>query len=806
MSDGPGTEDGRLTIRLGLARAALLWERAWPASWPVLAVAALWLILALFDVLPLLPGLLHLAVLLGLAAALGVAGVAAGRAVVLPDRSAARRRIETASGLAHRPLAALADQPSGYLDGPAARLWEAHRRRMAAAARSLRVGFPLAGLARRDPWGLRSLLTILLIIGVIDAGGDWRERLVRAVTPSLAFGTAAPAPSLDIWITPPDYTGLPPRFLKPGATATIPVPAGSTLLAQLHGSSAVPHLSIDNQRRDFTVVDKHDFRISAKLTQGKRLTVTQAGTTLGSWPIAIVADQPPTTAFARAPQATSRGALRIDYAAADDYGIESVKLVIRRLGGKPGERLEVPLELPGLHLKQAKATSYHDLTPNPWAGLPVEMRLVAGDALGQTGQSAPVRLTLPERIFHNPVARAIIDQRKELVKDPAARESVAEILGDLRGEHAMYHEDAVVFLGLRLAQERLRLDKDAASTAEVEQLMWDTAVRIEDGNMSVAERELRRLQQQLLDALANNRPDAEIERLMAELQRAIDRYLQSLAQDLAKHPQQATQPIDPSQIVTRRDLQRMLDRARELARAGDREQARQLLSQLQDMLENLRAAQAMPQNGDEQAQQTMNGLRDLVRRQQQLLDRSFRAQQQAPTGPQGQMGQPGQSPDALGDAANQQDALRHALGDVMRRLGDQLGDIPNSLGRAERAMRNATQALQRNLPGEAIGPQTEALDQLQQAARQFAQRMQQQMRPGNSPTGSAEDQPTELRRDPLGRPLANNGSYDQGDVKIPDHNTLERARAILDELRRRASDPDRPEIERDYIDRLLKQF
>ena len=61
-------------------------------------------------------------------------------------------------------------------------------------------------------------------------------------------------------------------------------------------------------------------------------------------------------------------------------------------------------------------------------------------------------------------------------------------------------------------------------------------------------------------------------------------------------------------------------------------------------------------------------------------------------------------------------------------------------------------------------------------------------------------------RDPLGRPLTNGGAYDQNDVKIPDNNTMQRARDILDELRRRAGERDRPQIELDYIDRLLQRF
>ena len=321
------------------------------------------------------------------------------------------------------------------------------------------------------------------------------------------------------------------------------------------------------------------------------------------------------------------------------------------------------------------------------------------------------------------------------------------------------------------------MNDDEKSIAEVEQLLWDTALRVEDGRMSLAERELRRLQQELQDALAKNAPDEEIDRLMRELQQALDRYLQALAENLARNPDQAQQPVDPSRIVTSRDLQRMLDRARELARDGARDQARELLSQLQNMLENLRMAKPgeMPQRGSSQAQQMMRGMHDLMQRQQQLLDRSFRAQQQGQQGRMGQRGQQGgdqqDATSEMGDAAGQQEGLRRMLGEMMRRLGDGFGEIPEPLGRAERAMRDATEALQRRQPGEAIGPQTEALDQLQQAAREFAQQMQRRLGRGNpddNDVGATDSEPKDqVERDPLGRPMSNNGTLRSGRCQDP---------------------------------------
>jgi uncharacterized protein (TIGR02302 family) len=814
MSDAPATPEPRFATRLRLARWALRWERIWPECWTAVAVIGVFLVVGLFDLLPHLPGRWHAAILL----AFGVAVIGAARPVTgrlaAPGLDAARRRIERASGLLHRPLQTLADRPGTPLDPAAARLWEAHRRRIAAAVRQLRIGLPAAGFATRDPLGLRAVLAMLLILGAIDAGGDWRGRLLRAVTPGLDSGAPAVIASLEIWVTPPEYTSLPPQFLLAGTTGTIRIPTGSTLLAQVHAGEGLPKLVIDGRARDFGAVDNDNFRIAAELTRGSRLAVEQAGAVLGSWPIEIVPDQPPTIAFAEPPAATAQGALRILYRATDDYGVENVKAVITRAAGKPGERLVLDLPLPGLHLKQAKAASYQDLTPHPWAGLPVEIRLVATDALGQRGESAPVRITLPRRIFHNPVARAIVEQRRELVEHPEKRRAVAEIIGDLRLQTGRYDDDAGAFLDLRVAEQALRRGRAASSLDEIEQLLWDTALRIENGQAPIALRDLRRLERELQDALSNHAPEAEIDRLIDALRQALDRYLQALAQNQAGRPPEA-RPDGRAQIVTGRELQHLLDQARQLAHAGAREQAQALLSQLQRMLENLRLADpGQQQRGSDEAQAMMRGMRELMRRQQQLLDQSFRADQQRTPDDMSLGGQPGASPggeDELGNAAGEQEALRHALGEMMRRLGEGTGEIPQPFGRAERAMKDAVGALRARQPDAAIGPQTEALDQLQQAARELAQQMQRQL--GGAWGGRGDDRgdiPEEpgdrIGRDPLGRPLPAGGAFDEGDVKIPDWNSLQQSRRILDELRRRAGEINRGKLELDYINRLLQQF
>src|SRR4051794_12065990 len=360
--------EDRLVLRMRLARAALLWERVWPAFWPALCVLGVFASVVLFDLLPGLPGIAHAAILALVAVAVAVAavwGVRTARRGGWPDMLAARRRIEQASGLPHRPLLALSDRPSAPLDESARLLWAAHQRRMAAVLRRLRVGWPIAGLARRDPWGLRSMLAILLLLAVIDAGADWRDRAFRAFQPSFAGSAASLASSFELWVSPPEYTGLAPHFLRADVAETVPVAIGSMLLGQVHDGGEVPRLAIDAASEDFTAIDKQNFRLERKLTDGRELRLQQGGSLLGRWPIQIVPDNSPVIAFADPPSATPRAALHIDYRASDDYGVTSAKAVIRRpASGSPAgaspdaaspdapsnEAIELDLPLPGLNL------------------------------------------------------------------------------------------------------------------------------------------------------------------------------------------------------------------------------------------------------------------------------------------------------------------------------------------------------------------------------------------------------------------------------------------------------------------------
>lgn len=811
-------------MRVGLARAALLWERLWLALWPVLTTAGLFAAVVLLDLLPALPGWLHFLILAGFVAALGATSALLVRRLAVPRPAEARHRLERDSGLDHRPLSSLDDRLATPSDDAEARvLWRAHRQRLKAQLERLRVKLPRPGVAVADPLALRALVVLILVVGVSVGHADWPRRLTAALTPQFGAVAAETRASLDLWINPPPYTALPPIYLTQTGTqsaaqesadapaAAVTVPAGSTLLAQVTGGNGAPVLRIgQDEHRDLTFepAGEGSYRISTELTDGDRVAVLQDDEELSAWPLELVPDEPPDIELTSAPARTRRGVLRLDYEASDDYGVVSITAIIQRIDQPDQKPLEIDLLLPGGDRRQVAHSSYHDLTAHPWAGLHVDLRLAAEDAIGQQDLSYPVRLVLPERIFNHPVARALVELRKQLSIDPDARLPVIRSLADIYSRPQHFYNDLTVALAIRLAERRLIYDPSEAAVGQVQELLWDTALHIEEGEVAVAERDLREIQEELMRALESGASDEEIARLMGQLQQALDRYLEALTEQLMEQMARGAEPqsLPPNaELLGGDELRDMIDRARELAQSGARDAARELLSQLREMLENMQAGLMSQQMADNErgAWQMMEQLDSMMRRQQELLDRSYQRSQQGEPQSGEELAQRFQ--DNLADAG-QQENLRRELGRAMRELADMLNGMPRPLGRAEQAMRDARDALEQGQEGQAIDPQTRAVDQLQQGMQSMAEQILEQMsetaQRGSGRTGVQPGQ----GRDPLGRRWGSGNREAIEGVQIPEEMDIQRAREILRELRDRRGDRTRPTDELQYIDRLLHRF
>ena len=343
--------------------------------------------------------------------------------------------------------------------------------------------------------------------------------------------------------------------------------------------------------------------------------------------------------------------------------------------------------------------------------------------------------------------------------------------------------------------------------------LWQIAVMVEDGVSADAKTALEEARKALEKALKEGAPPERIAQLTDKLRKALDRYMQSMAEEAKKRLSQGQQKQDrqpPGKVVTPQDLQKMLDMIDKLSKSGNNEAAQQMLSQLEDILRNLKPG--TPQQGQAQGQesplgQMLDKLSDLMRKQQKLMDETQRMPQQD-MGEQdpsnGQQQQPGQdSQQGTGSLGDRQQGLSQMLDDLMKQFGENGMPAPPSFGQAGKNMKRAEGSLRQGDREQALGDQGEAMSKLRDGAKGMAEQLMQQSR-GQQDSPGANGEARGDNRDPLGRPMPSSGE-EQGNMRdmLPSELAIERARQILDMLRAKAGESGLPKYERDYIDRLL---
>ena len=864
----------RLVRPLQLTRVGLFAERLASAFWPFWSVLLIGLAALFFGLYETsFVELVWIGAVVWIAG-LGVTGYFGIRNFVMPTRAEAVARLD--ESLPGRPIQALTDtQAIGADDDASVAVWKAHVQRMAAQLDDVSAVRGDLRLAKRDPFALRYVALLAVSIALLF-GSVWRVTSISDVVAGAGASTLAAGPSWEGWVEPPLYTGRPSLYLNDIRGSTLEIPAGSQVSLRLYGEVGALTVSetISGRTENIEPASSPTHSFQAR-TDGTLSILGEGGR---EWTVALVGDFPPTVSVTGSPDIEASGQMSLPYRAEDDFGVIAgtgtftldLATVSRTHGlvADPDARngIEVDLTMPISGDRTFFQESLvEDFSKHPWVGLPVELTLTVLDEASNDGISEPYRMSLPGRRFFEPVAAALIEQRRDLLwtRDNGAR--VAQIIRTISHRPDDVIRDSSIYLQLRHALRQLENGVDTGLTAEVQEdvaeALWTIALNLEEGDLGDAMARLRRAQDQLSEAIRNGASDEEIAALMQELRDAMSEYMRQLAQQQQQNGEQQQQAQN-SQEVTGDQLEQMLQRLQELMEQGRMAEAQQLMEQLRQMMENMQVAQGQQsQQGQSPGEQAMEGLAETLREQQGLSDEAFRdlqeqfnpnanrgesQQNEGRSGGQGrgqehsQQGQGGQAgggglegeqqggesgqagkqggkqtgqggePDA-NNLARRQQSLRQELNRQQQNLpgaGTEAGDAAReSLGDAGEAMDRAEQDLRQNDLSGAIDNQAQAMEALRESMRNLGEAMAQQQQQQQGQQGQAMGQADPNgSRDPLGRDRGTDGTLGSDENLLQGEDVYRRARDLLDEIRRRSGDQSRPDIELEYLRRLLDRF
>ncbi|KAA5803996.1 DUF4175 domain-containing protein [Alkalicaulis satelles] len=828
----------RLAAQIATARAALLWERAAPVLAAPLAALIAYLILAVFGVFERLGDPWRVMALLALIAAGAWGALIMARGWRWPSAREAERRLEADSGLDGRPIEALRDAPArAGKEG----WWAAHRARMAARLGTARVRRPRAAWAQMDPWGLRLSALVVFASGVFLAGDLAAPRLSEAFSPRPLAGGSALGASVEMWIEPPAYTGRPVMYLRDRREAR--APEGSVLAVRIAGLARDPSVHGAPAELEALSRDVRQLRITP---DGDGEILIRAGGLRERVNLTLIEDRPPEVRLAAEPSGDAQGRLVLEIYAEDDYGVEALAFEFAPEAGGPHEHMEIP---PGAvtdtgddGLKRIRL----DLSRHALAGERVTARVAAFDAIGQRGASGEISLTLPQRVFLNPLARAVASERRRFIqvgepyapmpdtvsvltladafvddqpdrridRAPPGVQRLALALDAVSDAPHPYFDDPVVWMGLRTALREVRRARELDALAHLDEDLWQIALRAELGSLADAEAALRAAEEALMDALARGADPIELAALFDAFERAVQVYMQALAREAAEAGRFAEgNGAAGMSGMDANALQELLDAIREAAELGDTSGSRQALAQLAELLRNMQLTLSQGGGGGEAdspmaraLREALEELSEAIGEQRSLSEDTFQRDRQgggagAPP-PPGADAVPEEDEDGTGEGARPDETgpadfadlaeRQRALRDRLENAEEALSMIPgeraqDALEAARRAMDAAERALRQGDAERALSDQDEAVRALREASREAAEALEQE---GQGEGG-----------DPLGR----EGGV-EGETAIPSEAERQRARDILEELRRRAAERGRPQEELDYIDRLLERF
>lgn len=832
------------------ARRTLALERCLRAGFWVFFAVGVWTLIAVAGGHERLPFLTQSLSAITALIVFALLALRARRAFQAPSDAEARARLAEDSRLDLAAFESLDDHPSRY-DPFAVALWRREQENAIEHVVRARSRGPRVRLGDIDRYQLRYVLLVALAVALVMAGAAAPDRIARAFLPDPGPLLGDQEMAVEAWVTAADYTHAAPVSLSERIGGRVETPPSVEATVRVTGPAGAPTLVFDGGGRH----ERVRFARAADGAWEARMAIPAAGRlrvvrfhTRAQWRIAPAADVRPQAAFSAPLSTLPEEHALISWRASDDFGVRRIMLRVRPVDPPPdlarADPIDTEIEAPAGDPREANAETEVDLAAHPYAGMEVEVRLVAVDALGQEGVSGPLRFTMPERVFLQPIALAALEIRRHLMADRRAyaREPRTQrrtipageiLLGNERIEvrdydrrpaldrapegvrravrlidaltmtpQDGYFRDRAVYLGLRLARSQVETARGIDATAQAAETLWRVALRAEYGSASDAEQAMNSAYMALLQALADNAPPERIRALTEALQRASERYMEALVQEAIREGN-ISNPEDTEEqaTVTQEDLDDMIREVERLAQEGRMQEAAAMLA-MHAMIMNTLQAQVQQQetsqsdgegDPDQRMEESMDTLSQIMGEQRALRDET---QQQDGQGGSGGTQQGGQGGDEL---AQRQAEIRQGL-QAAQQMADDAGAAPSDdLNAAGEAMRRAEDALRRGDFESAEAAQSAALENLREGAAALAAEMRDRGRQGGqSGTSSA-------GRDPLGRELNGTG-VGEGEGTVPTESDPVRAREIFDEIRRRAQDPNRSETEREYLRRLLDRF
>jgi hypothetical protein len=704
------------------------------------------------------------------------------------------------------PLSALNDKPVNKNYNQA--IWILHKKSTLQNLKNIKFYFPHLNFNSTDPLKTRFIVLVFFFLSMF--WGIQNEKINKNIVGFFNYNSYAISNDyffVQAWLKPPEYTNLELTNYKVSDKNNNEVnkeivPINSELNIIIKSNNK--NFSILSNDKEIPVVrkEKNNYHINYNIKDNQNIIIKKSKDYYKKWSFKVLPDKPPIIEFLSKPIIVNQTAITFLAKASDDYGIKLLRANISRpleYGHFKEEylsyNLKLDTEVSGTN-KSIESYFYERLSHMIWAGSESVLTLMASDSSGQIIKKLE-NIIIPKKEFRDALANEIINIRADIAKKKVTLEAAKEKLSLIRNKNEYLQKDFYAKKILSEVFDNMNQKENFSISNKLFIKMYELAKIIEEGKTYLAKKNLEQIEQNLFDSIKEKQSD-KISTNINKLKESIE-SLFKLDEENSKSKTEFNKKVNNS---LRNEINKLTQQIEDLLKTGSKKKANEKIRKLQQLTERIknpnRNKDAMQKA--QKREEFINKLSELLNEQEKVMEETFNRAANKGKFEQSSQGSGGKS------SKEKQEELRNTLGNLMRDIGASESEIPQELGKADRAMRQASRDLEGGRPDNASNAQGRALEMIQRSINKI--NSEQILKNGQLAKAGNQSNEEIAQKDYLAdkENMEYQGTSAGGKLEIPQERKLQTAKKIADELYNRYNQENRSLKDKMYIKNLLDWY
>lgn len=688
-------------------------------------------------------------------------------------------------------------------------LWQLHKKQSIKVLKNISYFIPSISLETIDPLKCRFVFFIFLFLSFFWAYKN--DRLEENIKAFLSYEEPYSKETKNLkiiaWLKPPEYTGLGQKGLdldnlKEDQRIQAHVPKGTELFINILSNLSDFKFKEGQRIISFDKNEKNSYKLNYVLNRSQNFYIFNKNNKLIEFKFSMTVDSPPEVYFLSKPEIVNNSSIKFSSTAKDDYGIKKIEVI----ASKPEKFKHFDEEGITFNLNLKDETNKKEITnffykmfsDHIWAGSFSKISVVVYDAIDQES-NVDHEIKLPKRRIEDEVAKKIVMYRQSIALKKISLDIATKAIKNIINDNENLKGDRAIEKQYEKVMNSLGKEKTVPLFAShpLYKDMWDLAIMIEDRKFYIAKKNLEQVEQNLFDSInqkETNKISPNVEKMKESLKSLLD---------MNKSDNNYENEINKNNNKNlTEELDKITKEIEDLLKSGSKEQVKERIQKLKQLSESFKNPNTFSDEKireQERNDNIINKLSELLNEQEKVMEESFNMAADRGKFEQSSEGSGGKSP------KEKQENLRNTLGNIMREIGASENEIPQELGRAERAMRQASRDLENGRPDRASNAQGRAVEMIQRSMNRLNSQ-------GKNSTAKYDKNIEEkkMQEPSLDTKAEENPEYTGtsmgGIVDIPENLKVRKARKIADELYSRYRDKNRTNEEKKYIRDLLDWY